>query len=250
MQALRHRAGSMRSSRGGTQSASRWFTRASIRAAPRADAAFVIPGTDLRLTAGDSVVTYITRNFEPYRGFHIFMRALPEILERCPQARIVMVGNDDVSYSSRLPPGQTYRERAMKELGPRFDPTRVHVIPALPYEQYLSLLQVSSAHVYLTYPFVLSWSVLEAMAAGCVVIASRTPPVEEVVRDGDNGLLFDFFSTAEIAQHVERALREPEALREMRTRARQTVVSGYDLERHCLPRQVALLEELALTRQP
>ncbi len=215
------------------------------RVAPRADAELQLPGTGLRLTAREQVVTYTTRNFEPYRGFHIFMRALPEIQRRCPRARIVLVGGDRVSYSPRLPEGQTYRARALKEVGHKLDMDRVHFLPWLAYEQYVSLLQISAAHVYLTYPFVLSWSLLESMAAGCHVIASRTAPVEEVARDGENAVQVDFFSPQEIAQQVERALREPEKFREMRQRARETVVQGYDLERHCLPRQLALIEQLA-----
>jgi len=213
--------------------------------APRADAVFEVPEYSVRLTAADNVVTYTTRNFEPYRGFHIFMRAVPGILERCPQAHVVIVGNDHVSYSPRLPQGQSYRLRAMKELEGRLDLGRVHFLPSLTYERYLSLLQVSSAHVYLTYPFVLSWSLLEAMSAGCLVIASRTAPVEEVVRDGENGVLFDFFSPGAIVENVERALKEPGAFKAMRERAREFVVENYDLESRCLPRQVELLEKLA-----
>ncbi|HET7133010.1 MAG TPA: glycosyltransferase, partial [Gammaproteobacteria bacterium] len=197
------------------------------------------------LTSEDRVVTYTARNFEPYRGFHIFMRALPQILERCPGATVVVVGNDEISYSAKLPPGETYRARALKEVGARIDWSRVHFLPGLPYERYLALLQISSAHIYLTYPFVLSWSLLEAMAAGCLVIGSDTAPVREVVRDGENGLLADFFSPADIAAKVEAALREPQRFAALRRRARADVVESFDLKKRCLPAQIALVEELA-----
>jgi len=219
------------------------------RVRPNAEAVFQLPG-GRSFGPGDRVVTYATRNFEPYRGFHVFMRAVPLILERCPDAHIVVVGNDEVSYSPRLAPGQTYRQRAMKELGDRIDPRRVHFCPGLPYDQYLALLQRSSAHIYLTYPFVLSWSLLEAMSAGCVVIASRTAPVEEVIRDRDNGLLVDFFSPEEIAARVEEAVREPSAVEGLRRRARETVVERFDLKRLCLPAQSDLIERLAKGEQP
>jgi glycosyltransferase involved in cell wall biosynthesis len=215
------------------------------RAKADPQAQFRIPGTEVVLTRHDKVVTYTARNFEPYRGFHVFMRALPEILAAVPDCRIVLVGDDGVSYSPRLPEGQTYRALAMKEFGGRLDPQRVFFLPSQPYEQYLSLLQVSSAHVYLTYPFVLSWSLLEAMAAECLVIASDTPPVKEVVRDGENGLLFDFFDAKAIVKRVAEALADPERTQPLRRRAREEVVERYDLRTRCLPRHIALAEELA-----
>jgi glycosyltransferase involved in cell wall biosynthesis len=214
------------------------------KALPSAGAVFQLPGKDRSFKAGDPLVTYVARNLEPYRGFHIFMRAVPEILARNPAANIVIVGGDAISYSSRLPPGQTYRARALKEVGSKLDPARVHFIPSLPYEQYIALLQVSAAHVYLTYPFVLSWSLLEAMAAECLVIASRTAPVEEVVRDGENALLFDFFSPAEIAERVTLALEKKEQFAALRKAARRTIQERFDLREKCLPQQLALLEKL------
>jgi len=175
---------------------------------------------------------------------------VPEILARCPNAKVVIVGSDEVSYSPRLPAGKTYRQIAMAEVGGRLDPKRVHFLPPLPYPQYLSLLQVSSAHVYLTYPFVLSWSMLEAMAAGCVVIASDTAPVTEVVRDGENGLLTGFFDPKAIAARVGVALEGGSRIEQIRVRARQDVIERYDLRTKCLGRHVALAEELARGQVP
>jgi glycosyltransferase involved in cell wall biosynthesis len=205
------------------------------------DTDLVCPDTTAR---NDEVITYAAHNLEPYRGFHVFMRAIPEIQRRRPRARIVIVGGDEVSYSPRLPEGQTYRQRMQRELGDSIDWSRVHFCGRLPYADYLALLRVSSAHVYLTYPFVLSWSLIEALAAGCMVVASRTPPVEEVLVDGENALLADFLSPADIARKVEQALHEPQE--RLRQAARRTAVAGYDLKRVCLPRQLELVQQLAL----
>jgi glycosyltransferase involved in cell wall biosynthesis len=188
------------------------------------------------------LITYVARNLEPYRGFHVFMRAIPEIQKRRPKARIVIVGGDEVSYSPRLPPGQTYRQRLLREIEGKADLSRVHFTGRIPYADYLALLRRSSVHVYLTYPFVLSWSLLEAMSAGCLVVGSRTPPVEEVMRDGENGLLTDFFSTEKLASRIDEALSRNH--QELRTAARKTVVERFDLKRVCLPAQLELAARL------
>lgn len=210
---------------------------------PRTDAAVTLK-TGLRLTRSDEIITFVARSLEPYRGFHVFMRSLPKILQRRPKAHVLIVGRDSVSYGRSLKTG-SYRQLYLEEVGTAIDLNRVHFLGNLPYGRYLDILQLSSVHVYLTYPFVLSWSMLEAMSAGCLVVGSRTPPVQEVLRDGQNGLLVDFFSTTQIADAIERVLEHPDRMQALRDAARQTVLTDYDLRTVCLPRQLTLINGLA-----
>lgn len=210
--------------------------------APDAQATFTLPDGRV-LGRDDEVVTYVARNLEPYRGFPSFMRALPKILAARRQAQVVIVGGDNVSYGGKPADGRSWRETMIGEVA--FDPARVHFIPRLSYARYLSLLRVSSAHVYLTYPFVLSWSFMEAMAAGCLVIGSATAPVAEVLRHGVNGLLADFHSPDEIASTVVDALAAGAALEPLRLHARRTVEDRYDLPA-ALTRQKALIRATML----
>lgn len=209
--------------------------------APDPSAYVHVPHKNLTLRRDDEVITFVSRNLEPYRGFHTFMRGLPLLLKARPQAHVIIIGGNDVSYGRRLAQG-TYREKYLAEIGEVLDRSRVHFVGKLPYPTYLRVLQISTAHIYLTYPFVLSWSMMEAMAAGCLVIGSRTAPVEEVIRDGENGLLVDFFSAAELVDAITRVCEDPTRMQAVRERARQTIVDRYDLRTVCLPRQVALLE--------
>jgi glycosyltransferase involved in cell wall biosynthesis len=199
---------------------------------------------NLTLTPQDEVITFVSRNLEPCRGYHRFMRALPEIMARRPLAHVVIVGGDGVSYS--LPPaaGQTHRQLFLEEVRGQVDLRRIHFLGQVPYEDFIRVLQVSSVHVYLTYPFVLSWSMLEAMAAGALVVGSATAPVTEVIRDEENGLLVDFFSSEDLVNAICRVLEYPDRMLEIRRQARQTIVERFDLRSICLPRQIKLLEGL------
>jgi glycosyltransferase involved in cell wall biosynthesis len=195
----------------------------------------------IRLRPGDEVITFVNRNLEPYRGFHVFMRALVPILKERPNARCLIVGRDDVSYGSKAPGGVTWREHVLKEVGSQLPMDRMHFLGGLPYEQYLKVLQVSACHVYLTYPFVLSWSCLEAMSVGCPLVASDTQPVREVVKPGINGVLVDFFDHIKIKDEVTAMLANPEQARALGKQARHDVVESYDLSTKCLKGQLDLI---------
>lgn len=186
------------------------------------------------LSKADEVITFVNRNLEPMRGYHVFARALPELQRRRPNAHVVLVGGTGVSYSRPLASG-SYRDLFLNEVAASLDLSRVHFTGRIGYEQYLSLLQVSSAHVYLTYPFVLSWSLVEAMSAGCRVIASRTRPVEEVVSHMENGWLVDFFDREALLDAIDVACTDVELANAMGQRARDMAIERYDLSTVCLP---------------
>uniref|UniRef100_UPI0010F5299E glycosyltransferase n=1 Tax=Chitinivorax sp. B TaxID=2502235 RepID=UPI0010F5299E len=196
------------------------------RLGPDPDARFTLPNGKV-LKPGDPVVTYVARNLEPYRGFHVFMRALPQLLTQHPTCDVVIVGGDGVSYGSKPKHAANWKETLLKEVS--IDLNRVHFLGKLPYDRYRTLLQVSAAHVYLTYPFVLSWSMLEAMATGCLVIGSDTAPVREVLQHGVNGLTVPFFDPDAIAAQTTRALNQAHTLAPLR-QAAQTTAQRYAVE--------------------
>lgn len=199
---------------------------------------------DVTLTKDAEVVTFVARNLEPYRGFHVFMRALPDILRNRPKARALIIGGDEVSYGRKAPPGTTYRRMLLDEVGKDLDMSRVHFVGKVPYQVFLDVLRVSSVHVYLSYPFVLSWSMLEAMSAQCLVVGSDTAPVREVIRHGENGLLVDFFDVQGLADTVSEALADKGAFDTLRREARRTIVDHYDLKSICLPKHMELVQFL------
>lgn len=213
-------------------------------ARPEPEAFIRLGRSGLQLRRQDSVLTFVNRNLEPYRGFHVFMRALPEILERHPQTHCVMVGEDSVSYGSPPRNHRTWREAMLQEVGARLPKDRIHFVGRVPYADYLRLLQVSTCHAYLTYPFVLSWSCIEALAVGCRVVASATPPVRDVITPGVNGLLFDFFDIPGLVRSVSDVLADPAAYDGLAAEAVRDARSKYDLETVCKPQQIAWLTEL------
>ncbi len=178
----------------------------------------VIAGTTIKPT--DKLVTYVARDLEPYRGFHLMMRAIPHLLRARKDIRVVMVGADGVSYGLPPPEG-TWRGQMLKELGNEIDPSRVLFPGRLEYQRYVALLQRSDAHVYLSYPFVASWSLREALATGCAVIGSDTPTVREFITHEQNGLLASFFDPKGLADSVLRVLEDAALARQLRENARQ-----------------------------
>lgn len=215
--------------------------------APQPDA-YIDLADGRRLTVKDEVVTYVARNLEPYRGFDVVAAALQKIQETRPNAHILITGGDEVSYGS----GPGYAENWKDALIPHrhLDLDRLHFLGRLPHEEFGRMLSISSAHIYLTYPFVLSWSMLEAMSRQCLVVASDTAPVREVIRHNKNGLLVDYSDAAALAATVSDALAKGKKLDRVRKAARQTVVDRYDLASVCLPRIKELVEKLGRGERP
>jgi glycosyltransferase involved in cell wall biosynthesis len=196
---------------------------------PQPNSKLVIPRINLDLSEVNEIVTYVARGMEPYRGFPQLIETISLLQKKRPNCHFVIVGENRVAYGRNLPDGKTYKD-AMLEKFP-LDLTRVHFTGLLPYDEYLQVLQSSSVHLYLTRPFVLSWSMLEALSTGCLIIGSNTAPVKEVIEDNVNGLLVDFFDTAAIANKIEYALDNPILSQKIKINARETILQRYDLNK-------------------
>ncbi|MFO1202039.1 MAG: glycosyltransferase [Tabrizicola sp.] len=214
------------------------------RLTPNPEARFTLPNGRV-LKRGDEVLTFVNRNLEPYRGYHIFMRALPDVMKARPDAQVVIVGGNEVSYGAKPKDGGNWKDIFLAEVQDRLDLSRVHFTGKVPYDQLVDLIHVSRAHAYLTYPFVLSWSMVETLAAGTLVIGSNTAPVAEVIQDGVNGRLVDFFDVKGWSDALTDALGRPDAYLEMRETARRMARERYDLRSVCLPKQMELLTRLS-----
>lgn len=200
------------------------------------------------LTREDEVVTFVNRNLEPYRGYHIFMRALPDLLKTRPNAQILITGGDGTSYGARPPEGQTWKQMYIDEVRGQIsdaDWNRVHFLGRIPYDKFIAMLQVSRAHIYLTYPFVLSWSLIETMSVEGAIIASDTAPVQEVLTHGHTARLFDFFDGDALVREVNTVLDDADLRQSLGENARKLAVSQYDLRTACLPRQMNWVKALA-----
>lgn len=200
---------------------------------------------NIRLTRRDEVITFVNRNLEPHRGYHIFMRALPDILRARPEARVIIVGGDDVSYGAAPTHGDSWKNIFLNEVREQLDMSRVHFVGKIPYPHFVRLLQLSRVHVYLTYPFVLSWSLLEAMSAGCAIVASDTAPVREAITHEETGLLVDFFDVEAWTNNIVELLQDTHKRQRLGSAARQFAIEHYDLHSICLPQQLDWIKRLA-----
>ena len=216
-----------------------------INLKPNPEAFFEVDGH--KFTAKDEIITFINRNFEPYRGFHVFYRALPDILKRRPNAHVLMIGGGGVSYGAGPKGGGTWREKLEAEVGSQIPQDRVHWSGRIEYDKLISALQISKAHVYLTYPFVQSWSMVEAMGLGALVIGSKTSPVQEFIEHGKTGLLFDFFNKEQLTNQVCEVLEHPKKYDQIRLNARAFISKNYDIKTICLPKQAELIESVYKT---
>ncbi|MFB2881045.1 glycosyltransferase family 4 protein [Floridanema aerugineum] len=207
---------------------------------PNPGAKLILPNVDL--SEIDEIVTYVARGMEPYRGFPEFIESIAYLQERRPNCHVVIVGSDRVCYGKALPDGETYKNYMLKKVP--LDLSRVHFVGSLPYGLYLKVIQASQVHVYLTRPFVLSWSMIESMSTGCLVLGSDTAPVKEVIQDGENGLLADFFSPKQIADRISEVLDHPTRMAQLRQKARETALERYSLEK-LLPHHVQLIKDVA-----
>ncbi|HIK36798.1 MAG: glycosyltransferase family 4 protein [Geminocystis sp.] len=214
---------------------------------PNPENKLILPRINLDLSHVSEIVTYVARGMEPYRGFPQLIETIGILQKRRPHTHFVVVGENRVAYGKQPPEGQTYLDIMLKKVP--LDLSRVHFTGRLSYDEYLKVIQNSSAHIYLTRPFVLSWSMMEAMATGCVIIGSDTPPVREVIVDNYNGLLVPFFEPNKIADKVEYALDNPDLMVKIKERARETIVRNYNLK-ELLPQHLHWLETGELPKTP
>jgi glycosyltransferase involved in cell wall biosynthesis len=176
---------------------------------------------DMTVRRNDTLVTYVSRDLEPYRGVHTMIRALPALLRARKNLKVVLLGGDGVSYGVPAPNGGTWREVFLKEVADQIDPSRIVFPGRIGYATYLALLRRSDAHVYLTYPFVASWSLREALATGCAIVGSDTEPVREFITHGRNGLLTSFFDPRGLADAVLEVLEDKRLDQKLRAGARR-----------------------------
>ncbi len=205
-------------------------------------------GSNLKLTEKDEIISFVNRTFEPYRGIHIFLEAISEVLKKRPSAHILLIGQDtpNVSYGRRREDGQGWLTALKKQLSSKIDWSRIHCLGKIPHIELINIFRITSAHVYLTYPFVLSWSMLEAMSCGALVIGSETAPVLEVIQHGKNGLIVPFADSNKLAKQLIQILNQPEDFTAMRFAARETIESNYKLEK-CINEQIKIIDKVATT---
>jgi glycosyltransferase involved in cell wall biosynthesis len=196
------------------------------------------------ITPGAPVITYVNNNMEPMRGLHIFARALPRLMAEIPDAQVLVFGSDNPRpYGGQAPEGQTWRGLIFDGLA--LDPARLHFMGRRPHADLQAAMRLSTAHVYYSYPFVLSWSLCEAMASGCYVIGSDTPPLHDAIENGVNGRLLPFFDVDALAEAMIAACRDPQASAPLRAAARSTAVAKFS-SRDGRKAWMALLREMGV----
>jgi glycosyltransferase involved in cell wall biosynthesis len=211
---------------------------------PNPSASFLLDNGN-SLTRDDEVITFVNRALEPYRGFHTFMRSLPRLLTARSNAQVLIVGKEGVSYGAQPPNGESWKTIFSEEVLPKLTPQqreRIHFLGTIDYPRFINLLQVSRVHVYLTYPFVLSWSLLEAMSVGCTIVASDTQPLHEAIRHDETGRLVNFFDQNALAASVIELLEDKDVRMRLGKAARVFAIENYDLRRVCLPKQLQWVE--------
>lgn len=208
---------------------------------PDSNAEIVTP-SGTRLKVGDQVITYVARNLEPYRGFHVFMRALERVQRANARCHALIIGGDEVSYGRKPANAANWREHMLREV--KIDPQRTHFLGRVPRAHYTKVMQVSATHVYLSYPFVLSWSLLEAMACGAPIVGSDTAAMSELIQHGTNGWLVNFFDIDKISRQLLDLVEvcdvdndnDRDIIKQVRSKARHSVsqysvsegIAGYD----------------------
>ncbi|MFY9239566.1 MAG: glycosyltransferase [Roseovarius sp.] len=217
-----------------------------VASAPDPDVRVQLKGHP-EFTRDTEVITFVNRNLEPYRGYHVFMRALPKLLRERPEARVILIGGDEVSYGAAPPKGQTWKQIFRDEVSAQISPEdwkRVHFLGRIPHGDFTRILQLSRVHVYLTYPFVLSWSLMEAMSCGAAIVASATEPVREVIENGQTGRLVDFFDRDALVGQINELCEDAGARATLGANARALMQDQYDLKTICLPRQLKWVDEV------
>ncbi|MEP1328075.1 glycosyltransferase family 4 protein [Pseudophaeobacter sp.] len=214
------------------------------RLLPDENASVGLGRLDHPLTRDDEVVTYIARNMERARGFHIMMRALPQIQAARPKARVLMIGGNETSYGAESSHPNGLRGEMEAELGDSVDWSRVHFLGKVPYDDLCRIIRISRCHIYLTMPFVLSWSLLEAMSMQATVVAADVAPVREAVTHNETGMLVDFFDPGALANQVTDVLANPGDYAHLGPAARAHVLQNYDFLSHCLPEHIAQINAL------
>jgi len=188
-------------------------------------------------------ITFVNRNLERLRGFDLFMRALPLIQRQHPQVRVLIVGDNEPGYGGGDGHAQPLRDRMLQELQGQLDLERIHFLGRVPHPVLMALLQASWVHVYLSYPFILGWSLLEAMACGCCIVGSEGMPVAEAITHNVEGCLVPLDQPGVLAEQVLQLLHNPQQRERFGVAARRRALL-YD-QRLTLAALTQLLERQA-----